>query len=170
MLPKSYTVFKWAVYSMATLLLCAMQSMVLNHIRVLGLTPFLYPILPAVVAMFEGAQPGTVFALCFGLACDMLVPEPFPGFLAVIFPVTAVVSAWLAERLLSRGFLCALIVSSLGVLLTGGMRLFVQLLSGGRYMGLMARMVIGEGLLTLPALLVVLPVYRAIYRRCAADY
>lgn len=34
----------------------------------------------------------------------------------------------------------------------------------------MARMVLGEGLLTLPALLAVLPLYRAIYRRCAADY
>ena len=31
-------------------------------------------------------------------------------------------------------------------------------------------MVVGEGLLTLPALLAALPLYRAIYRRCAADY
>lgn len=170
MLPKSYTVFKWAVYAIATLLLCATQSVVLNHIRVLGLTPFLFPVLPAVAAMFEGARSGAVFGLIFGLACDLLVPEPFPGFFAVIFPVIAVASAWVAERLLSRGFLCALIVASLGLLLTGGLRMLVQLLSGGRYMGLMARMVLGEGLLTLPALLVVLPVYRMIYRRCAADY
>ena len=170
MLPKSYTVFKWAVYAIATLLLCALQSVVLNHIQVLGLTPFLYPVLPALVAMFEGSRAGAVFALVFGLYCDLLVPEPFPGFFALIFPVAAIAAAWVAERLTSRGLLCALIVSSLGLLLTGALRLFVQLLSGGQYMGLMARMVVEEGLLTLPALLAAVPVYRAIYRRCGADY
>lgn len=170
MLPKSYLVFKWTVYTIATLLLCALQSVVLNHIRVLGLTPFLYPVLPALVAMFEGPRRGSVFALAFGLGCGLLVPEPFPGFFAVVFPVIAVVSAWVAERLLSRGFLCALIVASLALLATGGCRMFVQILTGGRYLGLMARMVVGESLLTLPALLAALPVYRTIFRRCAADY
>ena len=52
MLPKSYLVFKWLVYASATLLFFALQSLVLNHIRVLGLTPFLYPLLPAIVAMY----------------------------------------------------------------------------------------------------------------------
>ena len=36
MLPKSYLVFKWLVYASATLLFFALQSLVLNHIRVLG--------------------------------------------------------------------------------------------------------------------------------------
>lgn len=170
MLPKSYVVFKWVVYAIATLLLCAMQSVALDHVRVLGLTPFLYPVLPALVAMFEGPRRGAVFGLAFGLACGLLAPEPFPGFFTVVFPAAAVVSAWVAERLLSRGFLCALIVASLALLLTGGGRMFVQILSGGQYLGSMARIVVGEGLLTLPALVVALPLYRAVYRRCAADY
>ena len=34
----------------------------------------------------------------------------------------------------------------------------------------MARITLGEAALTLPALLIVLPVYRMIFRRCAADY
>ena len=37
MLPKSYTVFKWLVYALATLLLFSLQSLLLNHIRVLNL-------------------------------------------------------------------------------------------------------------------------------------
>ena len=77
MLPKSYVVFKWAVYAAATLLLCALQSMALNQIRALGLTPFLYPMLPALVAMFEGPRRGAVFALVFGLACGLLTREEF---------------------------------------------------------------------------------------------
>lgn len=170
MLPKSYVVFKWIVYAAATLLFCALQSVVFNHIRIFRLTPFLYPVLPAVAAMFEGSRPGAVFAFFFGLACDLLVPAPFPGFFTLIFPVAAVVSAGVAERLLSRGFLCGVIVSLLGLLLTDCFRFLVQILSGGRYLGLMAQIALGEAVLTLPAVLIVIPVYRMIYRRCAADY
>ena len=156
MQPKSYRVFKWVVY------FC--------HIRVLGLTPFLYPVLPAVVAMFEGPRQGAVFALALGVLCDLLVPAPFRGFFAILFPVIASLSGGIAGRLLSRGFLCAMIVSSLGMLASGAFRMLVQILSGGQYLGLMARISLGETLLTLPALLLVLPLYRMVYQRCGADY
>ena len=142
MQPKSYRVFKWVVYALATMLLCALQAMFFSNIRILGLTPFLYPMLPA----------------------------PFRGFFAIIFPVIAALSGGVAGRLLSRGFLCALIVSSLGLLATGAFRMVVQILAGGRYLGLMAQITLGETLLTLPALLIVLPLYRTVFRRCAADY
>ena len=56
MLPKSYVVFKWTVYALASLLLFALQSLLLSHIRVMGVTPFLYPILPAAAAMYEGSR------------------------------------------------------------------------------------------------------------------
>ena len=170
MLPKSYVVFKWVMYAVATLFLCALQSVVFSHISVFRLTPFLYPVLPALMAMFEGARPGSVFAFCLGLACDLLVPAPFRGFFVLIFPVAAVVSAWIAERLTSRGLLCGLIVSSVGLVLTDCFRLFVQILSGGQYLGLMARIALGEAILTLPAVLIALPMYRMIYRRCGAEY
>lgn len=170
MQPKSYRIFKWVVYGFATLLLCALQSLVCNHIRVLGMTPFLYPVLPAVFAMFEGTRPGAVFALVLGLLCGLLVPAPFQGFFAVAFPVAAVLAAGIASRLLSRGFSCALIVSAAGLLTVCAFRMAVQILSGGQYLGLMARISLFETLLTLPFVLVVLPVYRTIFRKCAADY
>lgn len=170
MQPKSYRVFKWVVYALATLLLCALHAMFFSNIRVLGLTPFLYPVLPAVLAMFEGGRRGAVFGLVLGALCDLLVPAPFRGFFALAFPVIAALSGAIASRLLSRGFLCALIVSALGMLASGAFRMAVQVLSGGRYLGLMARITLGETLLTLPLLLVVLPLYRMVYRRCGADY
>ena len=40
--------------------------MFFSNIRILGLTPFLYPMLPAAVAMFEGTRRGAVVALIFG--------------------------------------------------------------------------------------------------------
>lgn len=171
MLPKSYVVFKWLVYASATLLLFALQSLVLNHIHVYGLTPFLYPILPAVVAMYEGNRRGPVFALVLGAVCDTLLHGPFTGFFAIVFPMIAIFAAMVGENFLSPGFLCCLVVSASAMLLTGGMRILVQVLSaGGGYLTLMAWITVGETLLTLPAMLVVMPLYRTIHRRCASDY
>lgn len=170
MLPKNYLVFKWLIYAIATFFFCILQSMVLSSIRVLGLTPFLYPMLPAVVAMFEGPKQGGGFALAVGLLCDLLLPAPFPGFFTIAFAVGAVLSGGVAGRLASKGFACALIVSALGLLVTCAFRLMVQVLLGGQYLALMVRIALGETLLTLPMAIVALPVYRAIAKRCASDY
>lgn len=170
MLPKSYLVFKWMVYGFAALLLFALQSLVLNHIRVFGLTPFLYPLIPATVAMYEGNRRGPVFALVLGVVCDTLLHGPFMGFFTLVFPLIAIFAAMVGENFLAPGPLCSLVVSASALLLTGGMRILVHLLSGGGYVQLMARITLGETLLSLPALVVVMPLCRAIHRRCAADY
>ena len=111
MQPKSYTVFKWAVYALATLLFFALQGLVLDHVRVWGLTPFLYPILPAVEAMYEGPRRGPVFALVMGLFCDILIWGPFEGFYALSFTIIALISAVIGENMLTPGTFCALLVS-----------------------------------------------------------
>ena len=170
MQPKSYTVFKWAVYALATLLLFAFQGLVLDHVRVGGLTPFLYPMLPAVEAMYEGPRRGPVFALAMGAACDVLIWGPFEGFYALTFTAIALLSALIGESLLSPGTFCALLVSCGALLGTGACRVLVHVLSGGGYARLAARIALGEALISLPALLLVLPVYRTIHRRCAVDY
>ena len=170
MLPKSYLAFKWAVYGLATLLLFAVQSLVLNNIRVFRLTPFLYPMLPAIAAMYEGSRRGPVFALVLGVVCDLLLFTPSPGFYTVVFPLVALFSAIIAENFFAPGVLCGLFVSAGGLLLTGAFRVLAQILSGGGHLALMAQTALGETLLTMPALLVVLPVYRVVHRRCAVDY
>ena len=170
MMPKSYLVFKWTVYSLATLALFALQYLVLDNIQVLGLTPFLYPVLPAVAASYEGLRRGSVFALAVGLVCDLLLPGPFEGFYAIAFTLAALIAALIAENLLSPGVLCGLAVSAVSLGITAGMRLAVQFLSGGGHLGLMSRMALVETLITLPAILVVVPVYRLIHDRCASDY
>ena len=170
MLPKSYLAFKWIVYSLATLLLCALQGAVLCHIRVLSVTPFLYPVLPALVAMYEGPKRGAFHGMALGFFCDLLLPAPFSGFFTLLFPLIAMLSATIAENMLSPGFFCALLVSALGLSITGGARVLLQLLSGGRYLTLTAWIAVMEALLSLPAFAVAFPLYRAIHRRCAADY
>ena len=49
-------------------------------------------------------------------------------------------------------------------------RLLIYLLSGDLSPLLMGRIALVEILITLPMLLVCLPVYRAIHSRCAVDY
>lgn len=170
MLPKSYLVFKWLIYALATLLFFALQSLVLNHIRVWNLLPFLYPVLPAVAAMYEGPRRGPVFALCLGVVCDLLLPVPFLGFFTIIFTVIAIFSAFIAENFISPNLLCAFVVSACGMFLTGGFRILVQILSGGEDLSLMVRTAGIEAGLTLPFVVLVMPVYRGIHRRCGTDY
>ena len=170
MLPKSYIVFKWTVYGLATIALFAFQYLVLDQITVWGLTPFLYPMLPAVAASYEGLRRGSVFALVLGVVCDLLVVGPFDGFYTLAFTLAGVIAALIGENLLSPGFLCALVVSVLSLLLTAGLRILFAWLSGGEDFLLMGEIALGETLLTIPAVVVVFPLYRWVHKRCTVEY
>lgn len=169
-MPKSYIAFKWAVYALATLFLFGFQTLVLERICISGVRPFLYPVLPAVAAMYEGPRRGPLFAFALGFVCDLLLYGPFEGFFMITFVIIGLISAKVAENLLSQGFFGGVLLSAAALLLTGGMRVLVQALAGGAYLRLMARTAALEALVTLPAVVVVVPVYRAIHKRCAADY
>ena len=54
---------KWVFYSLWTLLFLLVQQLVLPHIRVWGVHPFLLPVLSAVAASFEGKREGPIFGL-----------------------------------------------------------------------------------------------------------
>lgn len=162
--------FKWLVYALATALLFAVQSLLLNHLHILGLVPFLYPVLPAVAAMYEGPRRGPIFSLCLGVVCDLLLPVPFSGFFTILFPAIAIAAAFTAENIFSPGPLCALIVSAFGLLLTGAFRVLVHLLSGGRHFLLFVETAALEAAVTLPFFLLVMVLYRGVHRRCGTDY
>ena len=170
MLPKSYIIAKWTVYSLATLLLFGVQFLLLDHISLWGVVPFLYPLLPAVVAMYEGLNRGSVFALCTGIFCGLLLPAPFPGFYALVFTLAAILSARIAEFLLTPGWLCGFTVSAISLVLCTLGRILYAALTGMGHLGLMVRLGLLEALFSLPALLLALPLYRFIHRRCAAAY
>lgn len=170
MLPKSYIIAKWTVYSLATLALFALQHLVLNHITIFGVTPFLYPMLPALVASYEGLHRGSVFSLVLGVVCDLLLVGPFDGFFTVIFALVGIFAALIGENLLSPGWLCGFVVSLMGLGLTAAARLVLFLLSGELRPLLMGRLALIECAITLPALLCALPLYRWIHRRCAVEY
>lgn len=170
MAPKSYYVVKWTVYALATALLACLQGLIGNHLAVFGLYAFLYPILPAVLASYEGSYQGGIFALFYGLLCDVLVPVPFRGMYTIAFTAAALLAGRIGENLIRPGFLCSLTVAALSLAITAGLRFLTVFLSGGGYYLLMGRIALGEALLTMPYLLIVFPVYRLIHSRCITEY
>ena len=170
MLPKSYIIAKWTVYALATLGLFALQHLVFNHVSVMGVTAFLYPIIPALVASYEGLRRGSVFALVVGLVCDLLIFGPFDGFFTIIFTLIGIFSALISENLFSPGWLCGLVVSLLALGATLAARLALFLLAGELRPLLMVPTALIECAISLPAIFAALPLYDHIHRRCAVDY
>lgn len=170
MLPKSYIIAKWTVYTLATLLMAALQHLLLDRISLWGVTPFIYPMLPALVASYEGLHRGSKFALVTGILCDLLIAGPFDGFYTVLFTLIGILAALIGENLLSPGWLCGFSVAAMGLGLVIISRLLLHLLSGSLRPLLMGRIALTEIAISLPVLLVALPIYRWIHSRCAADY
>lgn len=74
MLARSATIFKWTLYTLAGLVWAVVQAAFLQRVTVWGVIPFLYPLIAALPAIFEGPAAGTVYALACGVFCDLLLP------------------------------------------------------------------------------------------------
>ncbi len=167
-MPKRYLVFRWCIYALATLVLSFFQLLVADHVSLYGITPFLAPMLVGVVSSYEGSRAGPIFALAFGILCDLGTTSPAAGFFTFTFTLAALVAALVAERLFSPGFLCSLASTAVCYLITALAR-FVLLASSGA-VGAAAVLAVEEFLISLPFLLVVFPVYRWVHQKTAIDY
>ena len=59
MLARSATIFKWTLYTLAGLVWAVVQAAFLQRVTVWGVIPFLYPLIAALPAIFEGPAAGT---------------------------------------------------------------------------------------------------------------
>ena len=119
MLARNETIFKWALYAAATALCFLVQSFFLQRVTIWGVIPFIYPILTAVLATYESPVSATIYALCVGVVCDLLLPELLPCFYTLIFPLAGLCAALISQSWLPAGFLCALATSAIAFLFTG---------------------------------------------------
>ena len=62
-MPRSYLIFKWAVYALATALLALVQVLLLNHLSPWGIVPFLPPMAVGVAASYEGSRASPAYAV-----------------------------------------------------------------------------------------------------------
>ena len=169
MLIRSEIIKKWALYSGATILIFLLQGLLLRHIVILGVFPFLYPVLAAVLASLEGPLPGAVYALILGVACDLSLAVPIPCFYTLLFPAIALCSAWIAKALLSDDFLCALACSGIGFFLSGLFHSFLLWLAGQNAWGTAAWLTVREGVVSLLFSPLVFFLFSAVHKKCLRD-
>lgn len=107
---------KWLFFSLATLILVALQALVLRHITLWGIHPILFPMIVALATMWEGNE-GVLFSLVFGLLTDLTTTGPIPCFYTLAFLVISVATMIVVKHLIVPGFVCAIITSALSIFL-----------------------------------------------------
>ena len=119
MLARSATIFKWTLYTLAGLVWVVVQAAFLQRVTIWGVIPFLYPLIAALPATFEGPAAGTVYALACGDFCDLLLPSPIPCFYTLILPLVGLAAGLLSQSLIPAGYLCSAAAALPAYLLTG---------------------------------------------------
>ncbi len=113
MSPAQTNVLKWTFLALCCLLLAFARRLLLGSMTVLGVIPFLPPVLLAVVASFEEMRPAVIFGIVFGALCDLVLPASFPCLYTLAFTLAALLIAVLAHSVLQPGFPRALLMTVL---------------------------------------------------------
>ena len=169
MLARNETIFKWVLYAAAKVLCLAVQGAFFQRFTLFGVIPFVYPLLAAIPATYEGPVPGTIFALAVGVVCDLILPGPLPCFYTLVFPVVGLCAALLAQNLLPAGYLCSLAVTAAAFFLTGIFTALLLWLRGNSAWGASAFLTLRELCVTAPLTVPATVLYRAVYRRAHRD-
>ena len=155
MLARNETIFKWALYAGATAVFFLLQGAVLQRITLWGVIPFVFPILVAVLGMYEGPLPASVYALTVGVLCDLLLPASIPCFYTLIFP--------------AAGLLCGVVTSVLSFLLTDAFHCVVLWAGGKAAWAAGAQVFLREVCVSILLVVPVVLLFSAVFRRTHLD-
>ena len=169
MIARNETIFKWALYAAATALCRLIQGGLLQRLEFWGVIPFLYPLLAAIPATFEGPLPGTIFSLCVGVVCDLLLPGPIPCLFTLIFPLIGLCAGLLSQSWLPAGFLCSLVSAAAAFLLTDSFRCLILWMQGKAAWQAGALVMVREFCAAVPFLVPLTLFYRSVYRKTHLD-
>ena len=169
MLARNEVIIKWALYALASLLCVFVQGAVLQRVTVLGVIPFIYPMLAAIPATFEHSVPATVFALCTGVFCDLLLPVPIPCFYTLTLPLVGLCASLLAQSVVPSGFLCSAAASVMAFAATGLFHCLLLFFQGKAAWSAGFSTMARELAMTLPMSIPMTVLYRAVYRKTYLD-
>ena len=169
MLARSATLIKWVLYALAGLACTVVQAAVLQRFTLWGVIPFLYPLIAALPATFEGPAAGTVYALAAGVLCDLLLPSPIPCFYTLIFPLVGLSAGLLSQSLIPAGYLCSAVASLPAYLLTGVFHCIVLWATGHAAWTAGLSVTLRELCVSLPWSLPMAWLFRKVYRRVHID-
>ena len=169
MLARSATIIKWVLYALAGLACTVVQAAVLQRFTLWGVIPFLYPLIAALPATFEGPAAGTVYALAAGVLCDLLLPSPIPCFYTLILPLVGLFAGLLSQSLIPAGYLCSAVASLPAYLLTGVFHCIVLWATGHAAWTAGLSVTLRELCVSLPWSLPMAWLFRKVYRRVHID-
>lgn len=141
---------KWILYSLCTLALVLVQSLLLVRVQVWGVHPFLLPAIAVIPVTLERDEGALLFSVFFGLACDLLTPVAgLPCFYALAFLVSGGL-AWLLSGRVVAGLVCSLAAAASALVVCGVLHLAV--LAGSQSVDVTAAAVLAgkEAALSLP--------------------
>lgn len=107
MLARNALIFKWSVYLGTMFVVILLQTLVLEHLVIGGVFPFIYPAVVAVMATYERPDSAAAYGMVLGGLCDIMLPATLPYLYTLVFPVTAILCTLIAKNLLKAGFLCS---------------------------------------------------------------
>ena len=169
MIARNETIFKWLLYAAATLLCLLVQTALLQRLELWGVIPFLYPLLAVIPATFVGPLAGSIFSLCVGVVCDLMLPGPIPCLFTLVFPLAGLCAGLLAQSWLPAGFLCSLVSAAAAFLLTDGFRCLLLWMAGKSAWEAGALVMLREFCVAAPLILPLTLLYRSVYRRTRRD-
>ena len=130
MLTRQDLIFKWSIYGAAALLLSLFYTLLLRDVRILGVSMFLPPLVPAIVASVEeDTRSAVIFGMAAGVLCDLTLPGTFPCVYTLSFTLASLFCSLLAKSVLQPGPICSVAVTVLTFLI---MDLFNMLALGLR--------------------------------------
>ena len=169
LIARNETIFKWLLYALAAAFCILLQGSIFQRLTVWGVIPFIYPLLAAIPASYEGPLQGTIFSLCTGIVCDLLLPSPIPCLCTLIFPLAGLSAALLSQSFLPAGILCSFIACAVSFLLLDSFRCLLLWMAGNAAWRAGSFIMLREFCVTSPLVIPVTFLFRAVYRRTHLD-
>lgn len=165
MLVRNEIIIKWLLYAAAAFLCLMVQGAILQRITIWGVIPFLYPLAAVIPATYESPVAGSVFALCMGIVCDLLLPGGIPCLYTLIFSLAGLCASLISRSLLPAGFACSLAAAAAAFILTDGFRCLLLWASGQDPWLTGGSVMVREFCVTAPLVLPVTVLFAAVARK-----
>ena len=169
MLARNEIIFKWALYALAALVCLFVQGVVLQRVTIWGVIPFVFPLVAVIPDTFEKPTSATIFSLCVGVVCDLVLPGTIPCFYTLVFPVVGLWASLLSQSILPAGFLCSLVGTALAFFATGLFHCLLLWAGGKAAWGAAAFVALREFCVTVPLIVPVTLLFRAVFRKTHLD-
>ncbi len=161
---------KWILYCLCALALVLVQGLVLVHVRVWGVHPFLLPAIAVIPATLERNEQALLYGVFFGLACDLLSPVVgLPCFYALAFLIGAAIAWLLSGQVIMAGVVCSVTVTAAAMLICGLLHMAVLAGQNGAGLTAAALLLAKEAAVSLPLAAAAHPLFRRVQRRTQSE-